>query len=232
MWRLTWTAALGGAVIMAFAGVGAAAAAPTPDGAGHGWGVAAAVGGSTYVLLGPSVFGVTVQQDPLAYEAVKLADGTVRGRWSYDYWQSGQETTFSGPVTCMSVSGNRAWIGDLPPRSHTHLRGVAGRGDRAADPGAVAADGQARHRAAEGRSCPASRHGGGDRPESLHADVQAAFRSYPAGLPAGRSAGTPRCAGPGARSPRCGAREPPMGYLPRVRASGNDGAWHTTSGRR
>jgi hypothetical protein len=111
MWRLTWTAALGGAVIMAFAGVGAAAAAPTPDGAGHGWGVAAAVGGSTYVLLGPSVFGVTVQQDPLAYEAVKLADGTVRGRWSYDYWQSGQETTFSGPVTCMSVSGNRAWVG-------------------------------------------------------------------------------------------------------------------------
>jgi len=115
MRRLRWTAALGGAVIMALAGVGAAAAAPVSDGtghgSGHGRGVEAEVDGSTYVLLGPSVFGVTVQQDPLAYEAVKLADGTVHGRWSYDYWESGQETTFSGPVTCMSVSGNRAWIG-------------------------------------------------------------------------------------------------------------------------
>lgn len=61
--------------------------------------------------LSRSVFGVTVQQDPFAYHAVKLTDGTVRGSWHYDYWQAGQETTFSGPVTCMSVSGNRAWAG-------------------------------------------------------------------------------------------------------------------------
>ena len=57
--------------------------------AGHGSSVAAQVDGQTYVLLGPSVFGVTVQQDPLAYHAIKLADGTVRGRWRYDYWQAG-----------------------------------------------------------------------------------------------------------------------------------------------
>ena len=73
--------------------------------------VIARVEGDTYVLLGPSVFGVTVQQDPLAYEAAKLADGTVRGHWTYNYWQAGQETTFGGPVTCLSVSGNRAWVG-------------------------------------------------------------------------------------------------------------------------
>src|SRR5690242_4552227 len=73
--------------------------------------VQAQVDGRTYVLLGPSVFGVTVQQDPLEYHAIKLADGTVRGIWRYDYWEAGQETTFSGPVTCLSVSGNRAWIG-------------------------------------------------------------------------------------------------------------------------
>jgi len=105
--RLRWAAALCGAVIMTVGGVTSAAAAP----AGHGSSVAAQVDGQTYVLLGPSVFGVTVQQDPLAYHAIKLADGTVRGRWRYDYWQAGQETTFSGPVTCMSVSGNRAWAG-------------------------------------------------------------------------------------------------------------------------
>jgi hypothetical protein len=105
--RLRWAAALCGAAIMAVGGAASAAAAP----AGQGSSVAAQVDGQTYVLLGPSVFGVTVQQDPLAYHAIKLADGTVRGRWRYDYWQAGQETTFSGPVTCMSVSGNRAWVG-------------------------------------------------------------------------------------------------------------------------
>ncbi len=90
------------------AAAGAQAAAP-----GHHGGspVTGQVTGRTYVLLGPSVFGVTVQQDPLAYQATKRADGTVRGRWSYHYFEAGQETTFSGPVTCLTVSGNRAWIG-------------------------------------------------------------------------------------------------------------------------
>ncbi|HEY6275834.1 MAG TPA: hypothetical protein VIX86_05840 [Streptosporangiaceae bacterium] len=92
---------------MAVAGVASAAAAPARPGDL----VAAQVDGQTYVLLGPSVFGVTVQQDPLAYHVIKLTDGTVRGWWRYDYWEAGQETTFSGPVTCMSVSGNRAWVG-------------------------------------------------------------------------------------------------------------------------
>ena len=107
MSRLRWAAALCGAAIMAVAGAASAAAAP----AAHGSSVAAQVDGQTYVLLGPSVFGVTVQQDPLTYHAVRLADGTVHGRWRYDYWESGQQTTFSGPVTCMSVNGNRAWVG-------------------------------------------------------------------------------------------------------------------------
>ena len=110
MSRLRWAVALCGAAIMALAGV-APAAATSAAGAHHGSPVVARVYGRTYVLLGPSVFGVTVQQDPLSYHAVVRADGTVQGRWRYDYWQSGQQTTFSGPVTCMSVSGNRAWIG-------------------------------------------------------------------------------------------------------------------------
>jgi hypothetical protein len=93
------------------ASTGAVSAATIPARPGSDSTVAAQVEGDTYVLLGPSVFGVTVQQDPLAYHAARLADGTVRGWWRYDLWQAGQETTFSGPVTCLSVSGNRAWVG-------------------------------------------------------------------------------------------------------------------------
>jgi hypothetical protein len=105
--RLRWAAAACAAAVMTTAGTASAAAASAPGGNP----VAAQVDGHTYVLLGPSVFGVTVQQDPLAYRATKLSNGAVRGWWHYDYWEAGQETTFSGPVTCMSVSGNRAWVG-------------------------------------------------------------------------------------------------------------------------
>lgn len=73
--------------------------------------VAGRVGGHTYVLLGPSVFGVTVQQDPLAYEAIRLTDGTVQGHWTYRYYEGGVLTSYSGPVTCLTVRGNRAWVG-------------------------------------------------------------------------------------------------------------------------
>src|SRR5262249_24671556 len=106
MWRSRWTAALSAVAIMVIGGVASAAATS----GGHGTAVAQ-VDGRTYVLLGPSVFGVTVQQDPLAYHAIKLTDGTVHGTWRYDYWEAGQETTFSGLITCLSVSGNRAWAG-------------------------------------------------------------------------------------------------------------------------
>jgi hypothetical protein len=93
------------------ASAGAVSAAAMPARSGGGSTVAAQVEGDTYVLVGPGVFGVTVQQDPLAYSAVELADGTVHGHWRYDLWQAGQETTYSGTVTCMSVSGSHAWVG-------------------------------------------------------------------------------------------------------------------------
>lgn len=76
----------------------------------HG-GIVATVAGSTHVLLGPETFGVTVQQDPLTYQAMLFADGTVRGHWRYDYYESGAHLVFSGPVSCMAVQGNRAWVG-------------------------------------------------------------------------------------------------------------------------
>ena len=65
--RLRWAAALGVAAVMVIAGVASAAAAPARHGVPvteQGAAVTAQVDGSTYVLLGPSVFGVTVQQDP------------------------------------------------------------------------------------------------------------------------------------------------------------------------
>ena len=89
----------------------AASAGQTEGGSARHGRIVAAVSGSTHVLLGPATFGVTVQQDPLAYEAVLFADGTVRGHWRYDYYESGAHLVFSGPVSCMTVQGNRAWIG-------------------------------------------------------------------------------------------------------------------------
>src|SRR5260370_35306759 len=118
---------------MARTGVASAAAAPAA-GARLGGAVVASVYGRTYVLLGPTVFGVTVQQDPLTYHVVKLADGTVHGGGRYDYWQAGQQTTFSGPVTCMSLNGNRAWIwGPGTPSSDPPPGGPGARGQRASE---------------------------------------------------------------------------------------------------
>jgi len=102
-------AALGCAAVISAGSLATSAAAQASH--RHDPSVLARVDGRTYVLLGPSVFGVTVQQDPLDYRATKFAGGTVRGSWHYDYWEAGQETTFGGTVTCLSVSGNRAWVG-------------------------------------------------------------------------------------------------------------------------
>jgi hypothetical protein len=94
-----------------------AAAHATPAPARNDHRVVASVEGHTYVLLGPSVFGVTVQQDPLAYMAVEFSDGLVRGHWTYRYYEGGVETTFAGPVTCLTVRANRAWIGGTITKS-------------------------------------------------------------------------------------------------------------------
>ena len=65
MSRLTWTAALGCAVLMC---AGSFEPRRPPS---RSWQPRprAQVDGRTYVLLGPSAFGVTVQQDPLEYHA-------------------------------------------------------------------------------------------------------------------------------------------------------------------
>jgi hypothetical protein len=107
------TVALTLATILTAGTASAASRATTPKAAtsAHHGPVVARVSGSTHILLGPATFGVTVQQDPLAYEAVRYADGTVRGHWHYDYYEAGAHLTFSGRVTCLAVNGNRAWVG-------------------------------------------------------------------------------------------------------------------------
>jgi hypothetical protein len=103
-----------------------AAAEPRATPAHNPGAVVGLVFGSTHVLLGPATFGVTVQQDPLAYEAVRFADDTVRGHWHYDYYEAGVLTTFSGRVTCLTVQGNRAWVGG--PIDHSSDPTSAGMG--------------------------------------------------------------------------------------------------------
>jgi hypothetical protein len=111
--RLRRTVAAFAAALMMMGGAltATASAQAAAHGRADGSPVAGQVEGRTSVLLGPSVFGVTVQQDPLAYQATRQADGKVRGHWRYRYFEAGQETTYSGPVTCLTVRGNRAWIG-------------------------------------------------------------------------------------------------------------------------
>jgi hypothetical protein len=107
--KRSWIAlALATAVLPLSAAVPTATAASRPVSHSR---VVASVAGSTHLLLGPATFGVTVQQDPLAYDAVRLADGRVGGHWSYDYYEAGVHLKFSGRVTCLTVHGNRAWVG-------------------------------------------------------------------------------------------------------------------------
>jgi len=96
-------------IVLTGGGPTAGKAIATPTGTADT--IVARASGHTYVLLGPSVFGVTVQQDPLAYTATMKANGSVTGRWEYHYFEAGVETTFQGTVTCLTVRGNRAWIG-------------------------------------------------------------------------------------------------------------------------
>jgi hypothetical protein len=105
------------AVTASIASMGAASAATGPARPGSHTAVVARVEGDTYVLLGPSVFGATVQQDPLAYSAVERAGADAYGHWRYDLWQAGQVTTYSGTVTCLSVSGSHAWVGGTITKS-------------------------------------------------------------------------------------------------------------------
>jgi len=76
--------------------------------------VASASGGIHWTIPLPNAFGVEVQNQPLAFNARKYADGSVDGRFEYHQIVEGESFDFNVDVTCMNVyDGNRAKIGGV-----------------------------------------------------------------------------------------------------------------------
>lgn len=74
--------------------------------------VASAQGGVHWTIPLPNAFGVEVGNQPLAFNAKKYADGTVKGQFEYHQVVEGQSFNFHVDVTCLNVyDGNRAKIG-------------------------------------------------------------------------------------------------------------------------
>jgi hypothetical protein len=83
-----------------------------PGTATGGSGLVASASGGVHWTIPPDVFGVEVRNQPLAFNAKKYADGTVKGQFEYHQVVEGESFNFHVEVTCMSVyDGNRAKIG-------------------------------------------------------------------------------------------------------------------------
>jgi hypothetical protein len=105
--------------------------------------VASASGGVHWTIALPNPFGVEVGNQPLAFNAKKYADGTVKGQFEYHQVALGESFNFHVEVTCMNVyDGNRAKIGGvitvsndptLPPGGFAWFQ-VFDNGDGANDP--------------------------------------------------------------------------------------------------
>jgi hypothetical protein len=76
--------------------------------------VASASGGVHWTIPLPNAFGVEVQNQPLAFNARKYADGSVSGQFEYHQIVEGESFDFNVDVTCINVyGGNRAKIGGV-----------------------------------------------------------------------------------------------------------------------
>ena len=77
-----------------------------------------ASGGIHWTIPLPNVFGVEVVSQPLAFDALKYADGSVGGHFEYTQQAGGDMVRFSVDVTCLNVyGGNRAKIGGIVTQS-------------------------------------------------------------------------------------------------------------------
>jgi len=77
--------------------------------AGHGGGSAQ---GSRVHLTVHNVFGLqTLELKQFQYKATGNADGSATGSYTYREIDDGVPFTAGGPITCMAVVGNEAWIG-------------------------------------------------------------------------------------------------------------------------
>jgi hypothetical protein len=80
--------------------------------------VESASGGVHWTIPLPNAFGVEVLSQPLAFTALKYADGTVSGHFEYHQTAGGDTVTFGVDVTCMNVYGDsRAKIGGIVRQS-------------------------------------------------------------------------------------------------------------------
>ena len=71
-------------------------------------GVAASVTGSgSHLRVGTDGEELT----SFAFAAIRRADGTTTGEWEYNFRLNGFRV--HGPVTCLSIAGNQAWIGGV-----------------------------------------------------------------------------------------------------------------------
>jgi len=77
-----------------------------------------ASGGIHWTIPLPNVFGVEVVSQPLAFDALKYANGSVSGHFEYIQKAGGDMFKFGVDVTCMNVyGGNRAKIGGIVTES-------------------------------------------------------------------------------------------------------------------
>jgi hypothetical protein len=99
--------------VLAVAGIASLLAVPGTATGGSGL-VASASGGVHWTIGLPNPFGVVVGNQPLAFNAKKYADGTVKGQFEYHQVALGTSFNFHVDVTCMNVyDGNRAKIGGV-----------------------------------------------------------------------------------------------------------------------
>jgi hypothetical protein len=97
---------------LAVAGIVAALAVPAVAGGAGSPVVASAHGGVQWTIPLPNAFGVEVQNRTLSFNARKLADGTVSGRFEYQQVVEGEAFVFNVDVTCLNVyDGRRAKLG-------------------------------------------------------------------------------------------------------------------------
>lgn len=74
--------------------------------------VASATGGSQLTI--EDMFGFElIDVRAYGFNVVKRADGSVTGHYEHRSFDDGVPFYAEGPLTCLNVSGNRAWVGGL-----------------------------------------------------------------------------------------------------------------------
>jgi hypothetical protein len=87
---------------------------PATAAGGGGGVVASATGGIHWTIPLPNDFGVEVVNQPLAFTAMKHADGSVSGHFTYHQIVEGESFNFGVDVTCLVIyDGNRAKLGGV-----------------------------------------------------------------------------------------------------------------------